>query len=69
MEYVKSLKGIMRTNELAIADHATLQAGPAILIIDVPGEQEVAKMKTEIARLRETGQLDEILTDMGVDFD
>ena len=68
-EYVKSLKGIMRTNELAIADHATLQAGPAILIIDVPGEQEVAKMKTEIARLRETGQLDKLLADMGVDFD
>jgi len=35
----------------------------------VPGEKEVAKMKTEIARLRETGQLDEILADMGVDFD
>ncbi len=66
---MKSLKGIMRTNELAVADHATLQAGPAILIIDVPGKKEVAKMKTEIARLRETGQLDEILADMGVDFD
>jgi len=68
-EYVKSLKGIMRTNELAVADHATLQAEPAILIIDVPGKDEVTKMKTEIARLRETGQLDKILADMGVDFD
>ena len=68
-EYVRNLKGIMRTNELAVADKATLQAGPAILIIDVPGKEEVAKMKTEIARLRETGQLDKILADMGVDFD
>ena len=68
-EYVRNLKGIMRTNELAVADHATLQDGPAILIIDVPGKKEVAKMKTEIARLRETGQLDEMLADMGVDFD
>lgn len=68
-EYVKTLKGIMRTNELVVADKATLQAGPAILIIDVPGNKEVAKMKTEIARLRETGQLDKLLADMGVDFD
>ena len=59
----------MRTNELAVADHATLQAGPAILIIDVPGKEEVAKMKAEITRLRETGQLDKLLADMGVDFD
>jgi len=68
-EYVRSLKGIMRTNELAVADHATLQAGPAILIIDVPGKDEVTKMKTEITRLRETDQLDKLLADMGVDFD
>jgi uncharacterized FlgJ-related protein len=67
--YVTSLKGIMRTNELAVADAATLQTSPAILIIDVPGEEAVAKMKQEIATLRETGQLDEILADMGVDFD
>jgi uncharacterized FlgJ-related protein len=68
-EYVKTLKGIMRANELAVADNATLRAAPAILIIDVPGEKEVAKMRAQIARLRETGQLDKILTDMGVDFD
>jgi Bax protein len=68
-EYVNNLRGIMRTNELAIADRATLEAAPAILIIDVPGEGEVAKMKTELATLRETGQLDKILADMGVDFD
>ena len=68
-EYVKTLKGIMRANELTVADNATLRAAPAILIIDVPGEKEVAKMRAQIARLRETGQLDKILTDMGVDFD
>jgi hypothetical protein len=68
-EYVKNLKGIMRTNELAVADRATLQASPAILLIDVPGEEAVAKMKSEIAGLRETGELDEILAEMGVDFD
>jgi len=67
--YVKTLKGIMRANELALADNATLQAGPSILIIDVPGKEEVVKMKAEIARLRETDQLDKILADMGVDFD
>jgi len=68
-EYVKTLKGIMRANELTVADNATLRAAPAILIIDVPGEKEVAKMRAQITRLRETGQLDKILTDMGVDFD
>jgi len=30
---------------------------------------EVTKMRAQITRLRETGQLDKILTDMGVDFD
>ena len=69
VEYVKTLKGIMRANELTVADNATLRAAPAILIIDVPGEKEVAKMRAQITRLRETGQLDKILTDMGVDFD
>ena len=68
-EYVNTLKGIMRINELAVADRATLQAAPAILLIDVPGEEEVAKMKSEIAALRATGELDEILAEMGVDFD
>jgi uncharacterized FlgJ-related protein len=68
-EYVKNLKGIMRTNQLAVSDNATLQTGPAILIIDVPGKEEVAKMRAEIARLRETGELDKILAGMGVDFD
>jgi uncharacterized FlgJ-related protein len=68
-EYVKELQGIMRTNELAVADRATLQAAPAILLIDVPGEEEVAKLKNEIAALRETGELDAILAEMGVDFD
>jgi Bax protein len=67
--YVKTLKGIMRVNELAVADDARLQASPAILIIDVPGAKEVAKMQAEIAELRETGRLDKILSDMGVDFD
>jgi len=67
--YVKSLKGIMRANELAAADRARLEAQPAILIIDVPGEGEVAKMEREIAGLRESGQLDKILADMGVDLD
>jgi uncharacterized FlgJ-related protein len=69
VEYVKTLKGIMHANELTFADNATLRAAPAILIIDVPGEKEVAKMRAQITRLRETGQLDKILTDMGVDFD
>jgi Bax protein len=68
-EYVKTLKGIMSTNELAVADNATLQDAPAILIIDVPGEEEATKVKAEIARLRETGELGRVLADMGVDFD
>ena len=68
-EYVKTLKGIMSTNELVVADNATLQDAPAILIIDVPGEEEATKVKAEIARLRETGELGRVLADMGVDFD
>lgn len=69
MEYVNSLKGIIRVNELAVADKATLQASPAIILIDAPGAGEVEKLKAEIARLRESGELDEILAKMGVDFD
>jgi uncharacterized FlgJ-related protein len=68
-EYVKTLKGIMRKNELGAADEARLQRKPAIVIIDVPGDDEVVKMRAEITRLREAGELAKVLQDMGVDFD
>ena len=69
MEYVNTLQGIIRANDLTLADNATLKASPAIILIDVPGAGEVEKLKAEIESLRESGELDAMLAKMGVDFD
>lgn len=68
-EYVKTLKGIMKANDLAIADTATLRDEPVIVIVDVESEDKVAAMEAEIEELRTSGKLAGILTDMGVGSD
>ena len=67
--YVKTLKGIMRANDLDIADKAVLRDDPVIAIVDVESEDEVASMEAEIDKLRAAGELAEILAEMGVALD
>ena len=68
-QHVGTLKGIMQVNELAVADKARLKEAPAVILMDVPGADEVTKIEAEIDELRASGKLDEILARMGVDFD
>ena len=65
-EYVKSLTGMMRYNGLDAADNAQLNLTPLVLIVDAEDEEDAIEVAAEIAELRATGKLAELIADMGV---
>ena len=67
--YVDTLKGIIKTNKLDIADSARLRDEPPTLIVAVDTEEEVAEMHHEIAQLRASGELARIIESMGLEAD
>ncbi len=64
--YVDTLKGIIRHNELDIADRARLRDEPLVLIVHVNTDADIEPIKEEIDRLRETGELKELIQGMGL---
>jgi Bax protein len=64
--YVDTLKGIIRHNELNIADRVRLRDEPLVLIVNVNNVDDIAPMKKEIKRLRKTGELEEMIREMGL---
>ena len=63
-EYVKTLKGIITVNNLAITDQAYLRDEPVTVTVGVPKEKEIPEIESAIDRLRASGELDRIVDDM-----
>ena len=67
-EYVDTLRGIMRFNELAVADSAELRAGPVVLLVNVEGSHDAELVAAEIGALRASGELQQLIESMGIDL-
>ncbi len=63
-EYVDTLKGIMRVNGLAIADDAVFRDEPIRFIVGAEDEAAAVELRKEIARLRSSGELAQIVERM-----
>ena len=67
-EYVDTLRGIMRVNELAVADNAELRAGPMVLLVSALGSHDAEVVAEEIDALRASGELQQLIESMGIDL-
>ena len=65
-EYVKTLTGMMRVNELYAADDARLLQQDLVLIVNAVDETEARAVAEEIAGLRASGELAELVGSMGI---
>jgi uncharacterized FlgJ-related protein len=63
-EYVDSLKGIMRVNNLVIADDAVFRDEPIRFIVGAESADSAARLRQEIEKLRASGELAEIVARM-----
>jgi Bax protein len=66
LEYVESLQGMMRFNQLDAADDARLSQGPVLLIVNAKDEQDALVVTAEISALRANGELTELIAGMGI---
>jgi Bax protein len=63
-EYVKSLKGIMSVNKLALADKAVFRDEPLRFLISEQSPEDVAKTRAWLEGARDSGELAEIIERM-----
>lgn len=66
-EYVDTLKGIIRVNNLDVADDAALRDEPRRFIIGAESPEDAVRLRAEIEDLRQSGELAEIIDRMGLD--
>lgn len=67
--YVDTLKGIIRTNGLDIADNARLRDEPLVFIVNVETEDQVKEIRDEIEKMRISGELTETIREMRLGVD
>ncbi len=63
-EYVNTLKGIIRVNNLDIADNAVFKDEPMSFIIGVADQDAAAKLRKDIEEMRKTGEISGIIDRM-----
>jgi hypothetical protein len=63
-EYVDDLKGIIRVNNLEIADGATCRDEDVRFLVTTRGDEVAAELQAEIERLRTSGELAQIIERM-----
>jgi Bax protein len=68
LEYVNSLTGMMRFNQLHVADDAQLSQEPLLLIVHAKDEQDAVSLASEISGLRANDELKGLIVDMGIEF-
>lgn len=62
--YVNTLKSIIRTNGLDIADNARLRDEPLVFVVNVETEDQVKEVRDEIKKMRTSGELTETIRGM-----
>jgi Bax protein len=67
MAYIKDLEAIIQKNGLSIADTAKLRGGPITLVVNVNTQEDVKKVKQEIAQMRASGEFEEAIQSMGLE--
>jgi len=65
--YVDTLKGIIRVNNLEIADNAVLRDEPRRFLVGAESAEDAERLRTEIDTLRRSGELQEIIDRMRLD--
>ena len=63
-KYVDTLKGIMRVNNLTIADNAEFRDEPMRFLLGAANPDKAIELKAEVERMRVTGELDEVIARM-----
>ena len=66
-EYVDTLKGIIRTNGLDIADQAVLRDEPMRFLVGAEDEDEAASIRRDIEAARASGELNAIVARMNLE--
>ena len=66
-EYVDTLKSIIRINNLAIADAAEFRDEALNFIVAAEDSADETRIHEEIASMRETGEIDEIIQQMALE--
>lgn len=66
-DYVDGLKGIIRVNKLDSADDAVLRDEPLRFYVGAENPEEAERIRTEVAELRASGELAEIIERMRLD--
>lgn len=66
-EYVDTLKGIIRVNKLDIADDAVFRDEPRRFIVGADGEEDAARIRADVERMRASGELADIIERMRLD--
>ncbi len=63
-EYVDTLKGIIRVNQLDIADNAVFRDEPISFVVPASSDEEAASLEERLTELRASGELDAIVARM-----
>jgi len=63
-EYVDTLKGMIRVNNLDIADGASFRDEPMRFVVGAQDAAAASELEREIERLRESGELEQIIARM-----
>ena len=66
-KYVDTLKGIMRVNNLTIADDAVFRDEPLRFFLGAESPEKAAELKAEIERMRVSGELADVIARMKLD--
>ena len=66
-EYVDTLKGIIRVNNLLIADDATFREEPLRFLVGAEDEADAERIRAEIETMRASGELDAVVERMDLD--
>ena len=65
-EYVNTLTGMMRVNELNAADNARLRQQDLVLIVNAVDQKDAQAVAEEISELRASGKLAALIGSMGI---
>ena len=66
-EYVETLKGMIRTNKLDVADDAVFRDEPMRFLVGAADAEAAAALRAELGKLRANGELAEIVERMRLD--